>query len=73
MILAAGQYLTGTCEAVSPDLPAPVLMDYLADYRGARQPRSLAPPSAIPGAPREQGSARRQHSHGSYGAACPTP
>jgi len=33
VILAAEQYLTATCEAVSPDLPAPVLMDYLIQYR----------------------------------------
>ena len=33
MILAAEQFLIDTCEAVVPDLPAAVLMEYLVDYR----------------------------------------
>ncbi len=33
VILAAEQFLIDTCEAVVPDLPAAVLMEYLVDYR----------------------------------------
>ena len=32
-LAAAEQFLIDTCEAVVPDLPAPVLMDYLIQYR----------------------------------------
>ncbi len=32
-VILAEQFLIDTCEAVSPDLPAAVLMDYLTDYR----------------------------------------
>ena len=32
-LLAAEQFLADTVEAVVPDLPAPVLLDYAARYR----------------------------------------